>query len=111
MIRPEPTADLYVLDGIADDVEDMAAILRMLNSDSAIGWRVVWGRDFERDEVVEALSRLIRDDLARVSVLAADGRGLVELPPKALPPANYDDAWFGITPRGRIVHGTWSPSR
>jgi hypothetical protein len=99
--------DLYVLDSIADDVEDLESILRMLNSDSAIGWHRAPGRHFERQEVVEALSRLVRSDLARVSVL--DGKHLVELKAGQLPPESYDHAWFAITARGRVVHTTWDP--
>jgi hypothetical protein len=111
LMSREPSADLYVLDSIADDVEDIAAILRMLNSDTAVGWQRTWGRPFGRDEVVEALSRLVTADLARVSLLTSDGKGLVALPPKQLPPGSYDDAWFAITSRGRIVHSNWHPEK
>lgn len=105
----ESRPDHYVLDAIADDVEDVAAIMRMLNSDSVIGWHHTWGRQFDRNEVVEALSRLVKADLARVSVLSGDAKGLVELLPKQLPPGHYDDAWFAMTPQGRLVHTNWHP--
>ena len=108
MSKRESKPDLYVLDAIADDVEDLATILRVLNSDTAIGWHHTWGRHFERGEVVEALSRLVWAGLARVAVLSADGKELVELPPKELP-ANYDDVWFRITSAGRLVHTNWNP--
>jgi len=111
MIGRELQPDLYVLDSIADDAEDIDAILRMLNSDTAIGWRQTWGRPFERDEVVESLSRLVTADFARVLVLTSDGKGLMELPPKQLPPGNYDDVWFAMTPHGRIVHSNWRPGQ
>ena len=34
----ERLPDMYVLDALANDVEDVEAILRMLNSDTALGW-------------------------------------------------------------------------
>lgn len=109
MSERELKPDLYVLDAIADDVEDLATIMRTLNSDTAIGWHRAWGRHFDRIEVVAALSRLIRAGLVRVALLSTDGKELVELPLKGLPPADYDDAWYAMTPAGRLVHTNWHP--
>lgn len=53
-IGREPRPDMYILDTLANDVEDLESILRMLNSDTAIGWHKQWGRRFTRDEVVPA---------------------------------------------------------
>jgi hypothetical protein len=110
MIKRDAKPDLYVLDSLADDVEDVAAILRTLNSDSAIGWHEAWGRPFTRDDIVAALSRLVSDNLVRVAVLTRDGKGLTHLPEKQLPISSYDDAWFEMTPHGRLVHANWSPN-
>lgn len=109
MTSREDTPDLYVLDTLADDVEELSAILRALNSDSTIGWYHTWGRPFTRDEVVQALSRLIRADGVRVAVLTPDGKSLDDLPPRQLPPASYDEAWFSMTPQGRLRHSNWNP--
>jgi len=100
--------DMFVLDVVADDVEDLEGILRNLNR-SPSGWRDSWGREFSRDEVVAALSRLVREDHVRGYVLDDAGTALVELPARALPPATFDDAWFGLTPRGRLIHSNWDP--
>lgn len=109
MTSREGTPDLYVLDTLADDVEELSSILRSLNSDSAIGWHRIWGRQFTREEVVQALSRLIKADSVRVAVLTPDGKSLDEVPPRELPPASYDEAWFSMTPRGRLLHSNWNP--
>lgn len=102
--------DLYVLDALANDIEDLDSILRMLNSDTALGWTTEWGRPFQREELVEALRRLSAKDYVQVLVLAPDGKSLEPLPAKALPPGNYQDAYFSLTERGRLVHRNWDPA-
>lgn len=102
--------DMYVLDSLANDVEGLEDVLRILNSDEAIGWHKRWGRHFTRDEVVQALVRLIKADHVRASVLTSDGKWLQELGPTELPPGTFDEAWFGITPQGRMVHTNWEPA-
>ena len=109
MTSRESTPDLYVLDTLADDIEDLATIMRALNSDTAIGWHRTWGRPFTREEVVQALSRLITNDLVQAAVLTPDGKALENLVSGQLPPGDYDDVWFAMTPRGRLVHSTWEP--
>ena len=109
MMRHEAVPDLYVLDTLADDVEDLSTIMRALNSDTAIGWHHTWGRPFSRDEVVQALSRLITNDLVQVAVLAENGKEVENIAAGQLPPGDYDDVWFAMTPRGRVVHSTWDP--
>lgn len=109
MSKRERTPDLYVLDMLVDDVEELGTILNSLNSDRSTSWRHVWGRKFSRNEVVEALSRLIRDDLVHVAVLTTDGKWLDDLQDRELPPVDYSDVWFRITGRGRLVHANWHP--
>jgi hypothetical protein len=109
MNKRESTPDLYVLDMLADDVEDLATILNSLNSDRAASWRHVWGRNFSRQEVVQALSRLIREGLVRVAVLTTDGKWLEELKERELPPVDYGDVWFSITAHGQLFHQNWHP--
>jgi hypothetical protein len=36
--------DLYVMDSLADDTEDLEGILRMLNRDMVLGCHEEWGR-------------------------------------------------------------------
>lgn len=110
MTEREPLPDMYVLDSLANDVEDLESILRILNSDTSIGWHKQWGRQFDRAEIVQSLTRLIKADSVRVSVLTPDGKWLQELALRELPAGSFDDAWFALTPHGRIVHTNWQPT-
>jgi hypothetical protein len=109
-MKREPKPDLYVMDTLANDLEDLEGVLRMLNSDTVLGWHREWGRKFQRKDVVEALSRLIRNDMVQAYVLSEDGKSLEVLPPQTLPPGSYDDAYFGLRPHGRIAHQNWEPA-
>jgi hypothetical protein len=110
MTDKDRTPDLYVLDALSNDIEDLESVLRMLNSDTALGWAKEWGRTFTRAEIVEAVSRLIKRDLVRVLVYGSDGKSLTELSPEVLPPGDYGDVYFSLTERGRLVHSSWDPA-
>lgn len=101
--------DMYVLDALANDIEDLEAILRMLNSDTVLGWHKEWGRKFRREEIVEALCRLVVDDLV-LAYVTLEKPGLVTLPARTLPDGDFDDASFGLTEKGRLVHANWEPA-
>ena len=109
MTHKNPSPDLYVLDALANDIEDLESILRMLNSDTVLGWSDEWGRAFRRDEVVESLSRLIQKGWVQVLVHAVDGKSLSELATGSLPPDSFDDVYFSATGAGRLVHRNWNP--
>jgi len=87
----------------------MSSILRMLNSDTVLGWHRELGRPFTRSDVVQALSRLIRDDLVRALVLNESGKELEPIGQKMLPARGFDDAYFELTRRGRMIHHNWEP--
>jgi hypothetical protein len=101
--------DKYVLDTLANDVEDLESILRMLKSETDLGWRKEWGHPFTRLDVVSALSRLVRDDFVQVFALGSASSAAMPLPRGAMPPGDYDDVYFGLTERGRIAHSNWEP--
>jgi hypothetical protein len=105
----EVLPDLYVLDALANDIESLEDVLRMLNSDTVLGWHRTWGRPFQRAEIVESLARLIKEESVRAHVLTPDGKGLDPLPPRTLPSATFDDVWFEMTPHGRMRHANWEP--
>ena len=109
MKQRERVPDLYVLDALANDVEDIEAILRTLNGDSVLSWRRAWGAAFTRDEIVQALIRLLRDDQVSAYRLTADGKSLEPLDRHELPSGSFNDSWFGMTERGRIRHASWDP--
>ncbi len=101
--------DMYVLDALANDVEDLESILRMLNSDTDLSWHDEWGRSFTRSDIVSALSRLIRRDFVQVFARDQEAKSIEKIARRTMPPANYDDVYFGMTERGRIVHSNWGP--
>jgi hypothetical protein len=103
-----PLIDYFVLDSLANDLESLEDILRLLNGEG-LGWRVHHVEPFERAEVVPALLRGIRDGLIRAAVPAADGKALEPLEDRALPAGSLDDVWFELTAQGRVVHTTWEP--
>jgi hypothetical protein len=102
-----PQIDLFVLDSLASDIESLDNVLRVLNSDTDVGWHREWGRHFVRDEIVQSIARLIQNDLVRVYLWDEVQRGLVESAPRVLPPADFDNVWFGLTERGRMIHTNW----
>ena len=57
--------DMFVIDVLRYDIEDLAAVLRMLNNSGPMGWRKFWPHDFTREEVLEALDRLVSRGLAK----------------------------------------------
>jgi hypothetical protein len=57
--------DMFVIDVLRHDIEDLDAVLRMLNNTGLLGWRKFWPRDFTREEVLEALDRLVSRGLAK----------------------------------------------
>jgi len=89
--------DMFVIDVLRHDIEDIEAILRMLNSRSALGWRNFWPRDFCRQEVLDALGRLLSTGL--VSPLRYDHtrRELVDIdgPVEAV---DASELWFKLEP-------------
>jgi hypothetical protein len=98
--------DLCVLDTLANDLESLADMLRLLNH-PAVGWRDLNGEaPFGREQVVPALLRRIRDDLVEACV-AAPGGALVGI--DGPPDGSLHACWFRLTARGRIVHANWTP--
>jgi hypothetical protein len=105
---PRDLIDYFVLDALANDLESLDDIVRLLNSDR-LGWRSYHAAPFERIEVVPALFRGITNGLIRVAVLTPDGRWLTPLEDRVLPSGDLDEAWFSLTPHGQMVHLTWEP--
>jgi hypothetical protein len=103
-----PLIDYFVLDSLADDLESLEDILRILNSDG-IGWRSHHPTAFERAEVMPVLFRAISDGLVRAAVLTADGKALEPLAERTLPAGDLDGVWFELLAPGRMVHTSWEP--
>ena len=100
--------DYFVLDSLANDLESLDDILRLLNSDG-LGWRSQHPVPFERAEILPSVLRLIRDGLVRAAVLGRDGKALESLADRVSPGERIDECWFELTAPGRIVHSSWEP--
>lgn len=103
------STDMFVLDVVADDIESLGDIVRRLNSSIPSAWRHRAGRPLAREEVVLSLSRLVKHNLLQTYVEDDREPALRALTSCSLPSEAYETAWFGITPQGRIVHGSWEP--
>ncbi len=100
--------DYFVLDAVANDLEELDNILRLMN-DEVYGWRSYHPALFTTADVIPALRRTVRDGLVRVAVVSATEPVLEELPERTWPSGSLEDAWFGLTPHGKIVHASWEP--
>ena len=100
--------DYFVLDTLANDLESLEDILRMLNSFTEVGWRDLHPEPFTREEVVPAILRGIREGNIMACVFSEEERALVDLGEGVIP-EQLDDVWFRLTPRGRMIHNAWEP--
>jgi hypothetical protein len=100
--------DLFLLDALANDLENLDDIVRLLNSE-AVGWRDRHPAPFTREDIVPALARVIQEDLVEACILDASGKFLTDAGSRVLPDGRWDDLWFRLTSRGRIVHSNWEP--
>jgi hypothetical protein len=101
MDRSELVCNL-VLNQIADDYENVDQCI--LRDVEALGAKL--GLTIERSEVVDALSRLIEDGLAKAYLLSSRKPFTTEL--DGMPPLEVIEedfrTYFYITPKGREVH-------
>ena len=100
--------DYYVLDALANDLESLDDILRLVNHPD-VGWVPEAGRPVSRAAIVATLPRLVRDKLVQVYVPSATTSELEPLPIGRLPTTPVDGWYFGMTAHGRTVHANWAP--
>lgn len=101
--------DLFVLDALANDLEDLESVLRILNSPSELGWRDQHPAVFTREEVIPAVFRGIGEGNIEACVTAAAEPVLIGLGERKLPDGPLDEVWFRLTKRGRTVLNSWDP--
>lgn len=97
----------FVLDALANDIETLDDILRILNSSSELGWRDIHPEPFTRQELIPAILRCVKEGSIAVCVFS-DGE-LEDAGDRVLPPGSFDDFWFRITSRGRMLLDAWNP--
>lgn len=98
--------DAFLLDAVADDIESVEHILRVLHGppDQA------GARPHALEaEAIDGLTRLIQADLVQAYVVPDESTQLTRLKPRELP-SEFVDAYFGITDKGRAAHRRWSAS-
>jgi len=61
-------------------------------------------------EIVTALSRLIRKDFVRVIAVDSTSNTAHKFGQRVLPLGSYDNVYFEMTERGRVVHSNWNPT-
>lgn len=101
---------MFVLDVLRYDIEQLDSIVKLLNDDSCVGWRMFWPRDFTAADVMDALPGLIAEKRVDVFELSNDGGELVPVDMSRLnlkgKAASY---WFLLTERGRAAWDAWEP--
>jgi hypothetical protein len=102
---------MFVLDVLQhDEIEQLPSIIKLLNDRSTVGWREFWPRDFSADEVIFALTNLIREGAVRAFRERDDSGELEPVGLKQLEAASsYDLTWFGPTEAGRKLWSEWEP--
>lgn len=108
---PASELRMFIVDVLRHDAaESLATLLRLLNNDGCIGWRVFWPHDFEREEVLAALEELIRAGMVEQLVLDQDGVELVAVARGAMEfRGDAEEIWFALTPKGKAEWERWQP--
>jgi hypothetical protein len=103
MLAPSgPNLEMFVLDSMQDDIEDLASVMRYL-----VAWRSRWPQDFTEDEVIEALASLIRDGLIEVYDELPDRDELSPVESSRTDRASLRRYWFRPTTRGKQIWKEW----
>ncbi len=105
----EPQIDYFVLDALANDLEDIEHVLNLLNSPTEFGWRDQHSEPFSREEVIPALLRGIRKGNIEACVYSEEKRALIGAGEGVIPTVPLDDVWFRLSARGRVVLNSWDP--
>ena len=101
--------DYFVLDSLANDLEDIEHILNILNSPTEYGWRDQHPEPFTRDEIIPSLLRGIMEENIEATVYSEQERALVDAGKGVVPDIPIDEVWFRLTKRGRRVLNDWEP--
>lgn len=101
--------DYYVLDALADDIESLEQIVPSVRLAATMWQSELTPESISRQLVVSSLLRLLREQSISACSYSPSGKDLEELPPGVIPDGNFDDHWFGLTPRGKMLHSVWDP--
>lgn len=104
-----PLIEMFVLDVLRHDIEDVTSIVKMLNNTGSIGWRKFWPHDFTMKEVVVAVNALARDGLVRQLVYDADYASAVPTEPAVELVTGSEEMWYEPTEAGQSAWDQWEP--
>jgi hypothetical protein len=101
--------DYYVLDALADDIESLEQIVPSVRLAATMWQSEVTPKSISRQLIVSSLLRLLREESISAYCYSSSGKDLEELPPGVIADGNFDDHWFGLTARGKMLHSAWDP--
>jgi hypothetical protein len=108
MTRPD--LHFFILDALANDIESLADIVRLVNHPE-MGWAELAGGPISPGAVAAALPVLVEDDLIEAFAYAELTPELQALPRRRMPVEPLEQCYFGLTGHGREMHTRWQPRR
>jgi len=94
--------EMFVLDSMQDDIEDLASVMRYL-----VEWRSLWPRDLTEEEVLDALKSLTEDGLVEAYDESPSNAELQPVERPETDRASLRHYWFRPTTRGRQIWKAW----
>ncbi len=104
-----PLIEMFILDVLRHDIEDVFSIVKMLNNTGSIGWRKFWPHDFTVKEVVTAVNALIRDGLVCQLVYDTECASAVSADSAIEIITGSEEVWHELTEIGRQIWEQWEP--
>jgi hypothetical protein len=102
--------EMYIVDVLRYDIEEIASIQDLLNGTGCVGWRFAWPHDFARDEVKAALGRLSARGFVGVYEHVLERKRLEPLQDNdAWTPEIADQYWYLLTQKGWDAWKEWGP--
>ncbi len=101
--------DMFIVDVLRHDIEQVSSITKILNDSGCIGWREFWPHDFAIEEVVSSLNRLMRRSF--VQQLIYDREKGVLIPTSTINDivSSEEEYWFELTAHGNAAWEKWKP--
>ena len=98
----DPNLGMFVLDAMADDIEDLASIMRYLRE-----WRAWWPHNFTEQEVLSTLASLLEEELVEAYDAQPGIEGLQHVALAVTDDASLRRYWFRPTAKGRLLWEKW----
>lgn len=105
--------EMFVVDVLRYDIEQISSIVNLLNNTGCIGWRDQWPADFQSDEIVSVIPSLVGKGYVDVYVYSKSQNALVPACEAGFMPegfaGNENAYWFLLTKKGMAAWELWSP--